>query len=166
MKTKIIVLAALFGISGILSAQTGQVKSVKKEVPAHRKVMPVNQKMRGPMVELNLTEEQKEAFKQGNLAFHKQLQPVVNELGELEAHQKTLMTAEKPDWKAIEKNLERIGQVKTEVAKITAKHRLELRAQLTDEQRLKFDMQRGRMIREHRKNMPGLPGRPAERIMN
>jgi hypothetical protein len=33
-----------------------------------------------------------------------------------------------------------MGALKTEMAKIQAKHHLEMRAQLTDEQRLKFDM--------------------------
>jgi len=61
------------------------------------------------------------------------------------AHQKTLMTAEKPDLDAINKNIEKMGSLKTEMAKIQAKSRLDMRAQLTEEQRLKFDLHRENM---------------------
>ena len=46
------------------------------------------------------------------------------------AHQKTLMTAEKTDLAAINKNIEKIGGLKIEMAKIKAKNHLDLRAQL------------------------------------
>jgi Spy/CpxP family protein refolding chaperone len=78
------------------------------------------------------------------------VQPLRNELGEAEAHQKTLMTTEKPDLAAINKNIEKIGAIKIEMAKIHAKNRLDMRAQLTDEQRVKFDMQREKRSRGER----------------
>ncbi len=96
---------------------------------------------------LNLTIEQKESFKKSMLAAHKQLQPLRNELGELEAHQKTLVTAEKSDMGAINKNLEKMGDLRVQLAKIQTKARVELRAQLTDEQRLKFDLQKGKIMK-------------------
>ena len=74
------------------------------------------------------------------MATQKQLQPLRNALGEAEAHQKTLVTAEKPDFGAINKNIEKIGGIRVEMAKIQTKNRLDLRAQLTDEQKLKFDL--------------------------
>ena len=107
--------------------------------------MLLNDGQRGSGNGLNLTDAQKEAFKQSMLAVQKQLQPIRNELGELLAHQKTLMTSENPDLNAINKNIEKIGALKVEMAKIQAKHRLEMRAQLTDEQRLKFDLHQGKM---------------------
>jgi len=94
---------------------------------------------------LNLTDAQKEAFKQSRLALEKQMLPLRNEIGEAEARQKTLTTAEKPDLAAINKNIEKIGGLKVEMAKIQAKHRLDMRAQLTEEQRLKFDMSKNHM---------------------
>jgi Spy/CpxP family protein refolding chaperone len=91
---------------------------------------------------------QKDAFKQSMVAMQKQIQPLRNELGEAKAHQKTLVTTEKPDLSAINKNIDKIGALKIEIEKIQVKHRLDLRAQLTDEQKLKFDLQKGRMGHE------------------
>jgi len=84
----------------------------------------------------------------------KLIQPIQNELQEAEARQKTLTTAEKPDMGAINKNIEKIGQLKTDIAKIQAKQWIEMRAQLSDEQRMKFDMHHGKM--KHDKGHKGL----------
>lgn len=93
--------------------------------------------------------------------MHKQIQPLKNELGEAMAHQKTLMTVEKPDLSAIDKNIDKIGDLRIRMAKIISRHHLELRAQLTDEQRLKFDLfsekkrgKKGPMNMNRRHNMP------------
>lgn len=139
MKTKILMLVVLLGVSAVLYAQP---KGQDENKPFHgqKGEMVRERGMSGPQNGLNLTDTQKEVFKQGMLAVQKQLQPLRNQLGEAEAHQKTLMTAEKPDLAAINKNIEKIGEIKVEMAKIQAKHRLEMRAQLNDEQRLKFDM--------------------------
>ena len=87
------------------------------------------------------------------------MKPLRNELNEFNARQHTLITTEKPDMAAINKNLEKIGDVKTEMAKLQAKHRLEMRAQLSDEQKLKFDNFMHMMkMHESRKglNQPGV----------
>jgi Spy/CpxP family protein refolding chaperone len=94
---------------------------------------------------LNLTDEQKEAFKKIMLSMHKEILPIHNEIGEAVAHQKTLLGAEKPDLNAINKNIDKIGALKIESSKIAMKHRLEMRALLTDEQRLKFDSWKAKM---------------------
>jgi Spy/CpxP family protein refolding chaperone len=120
--------------------------------------MPLHQPQRAPLQFLNLTDAQKEAFKKSSLEMHKKIQPIRNELGEAEAHQRTLMTAEKPDIKAINKNIERIGELKVEMAKIAAAQRLEMRSLLTDEQRMKLDMFRERKTTGQGR-MAGRPGR-------
>jgi Spy/CpxP family protein refolding chaperone len=137
MKTKILMLAVLMGLTTGLIAQPnekGEGKSRRGSNPEMRM-----DKQRGGENGLDLTDAQKEAFKQSMLAMQKQLQPIRNELGEARAHQKTLTSVEKPDMNAINKNIEKMGSLKTEMAKIQAKHHLEMRNQLTDEQRLKFD---------------------------
>jgi Spy/CpxP family protein refolding chaperone len=145
MKTKVLMIAVLMGFTTLLMAQPKE-SDEKQSFHGQNHEMRMNQE-RGPQG-LNLTDAQKEAFKQSRLALQKQLQPLRNELGEAEAHQKTLTTAEKPDMAAINKNIEKIGALKMEMAKLQVKHRLELRAQLSDEQRLKFDMQKGKMKHE------------------
>lgn len=143
MKTKILMFVMLMGISAILVAQ-----------PTENAPKKFNGKMaqgikaregRGPAQGLNLTDVQKASFKSGMMAVQKQLLPLKNELGELEAHQKSLVMTEKPDQGAINKNIEKIGALRVEMAKIQTKHHLEMRAQLTDEQRLKFNLMKGKM---------------------
>jgi len=144
MRAKILVVVLLMSLSAVLVAQTNENgRKNPNRVPQNE--MRRNGGQAGPMSGLNLTDAQKEAFKQSMMAMHKQMQPLRNELGEAEAHQKTLVTAEKPDFAAINKNIEKIGAIRIEMAKMEVKHRLEMRAQLTDEQRLKFDMMKGKM---------------------
>ena len=161
MKTKILMLVVLLSMSAVTFAQPID-RGGKKPFIERDKVLLMNEGQRGPGEGLNLTDAQKEAFKQSMLATQKQIQPIRNELGEAEARQKTLTTAEKPDLNAINKNIEKIGALKVEMAKIQAKHRLEMRAQLTDEQRLKFDAHKGKMMQDrgpkgmkHRMKMQG-----------
>lgn len=144
MKTKILMIAVLLGLTTAVMAQrgNGQERSFRGERSEIRMDDPKGGLENG----LNLTDAQKELFKQSKLDVQKQIQPLRNELGEAEAHQKTLMTAEKPGLAAINKNIEKIGALKVEMAKIHAKHRLDMRAQLTEEQRLKFDMHKGKMM--------------------
>jgi Spy/CpxP family protein refolding chaperone len=144
MKTKILMLAVLLGLTTVVIAQPKEKEQGKSfQGPKHE--MRMDDRKGGPGNGLNLTDAQKEAFKQNRLATQKQLQPIQNELGEAEAHQKTLMSAEKPDLAAINKNIEKIGSLKVEMAKIKTKNHLDMRAQLTEEQRLKFDAFKGHM---------------------
>lgn len=147
MKTKVLMIAVLLGLTTVAMAQP---KGNDRERPFHgqRSEMKMDDRKGDHENGLNLTDVQKEAFKQSRLAVQKQLQPIQNELGEAEAHQKTLMSAEKPDLAAINKNIEKIGGLKIEMAKIKAKNHLEMRAQLTEEQRLKFDNTRGKMMHD------------------
>lgn len=139
MKTKILFVVFLLSLSAALMAQSVE-KGPKREFRGQEKGMRMQHKEgRNPAQSLNLTDLQKEAFKKGVMATHKKIQPLQNELGEAMAHQKTLTTAEKPDWTAIEKNIEKIGDIRVEMAKIKTRNHLDMRAQLNDEQRMKFD---------------------------
>lgn len=144
MKTKVLMLAVLLGLTTVVVAQP---KKNDQERPfrGQKSEMKIDERKGGPENGLSLTDAQKEAFKQSRLAAQKQVQPILNELGEAEAHQKTLMSAEKPDLAAINKNIEKIGNLKVEIAKIKAKNHVDMRAQLTEEQRLKFDAFKGHM---------------------
>lgn len=141
MKTKILMIAVLLGLTTVAMAQRGN--DQERPFRGQKSEMKMDDRKGTAENLLNLTDAQKEAFKQSMLATQKQLQPIRNELGEAEAHQKTLMSAEKPDLAAINKNIEKIGNLKVEMAKIKAKNHLDMRAQLTEEQRLKFDAMKG-----------------------
>lgn len=94
-----------------------------------------------------LTQEQKESFKNLRIETEKELKPLKNELRELMARQQTLVTADKADLNAINKNIDKMSDVKAEMAKITAKQHQAIRSQLTEEQLLKFDNRRNKMDR-------------------
>ncbi len=146
MKTKILVMVVLMGFSSILMAQPAKNESGKS---FHGQEWRSNGKagQNGPMKGLNLTDAQKDAFKQSMMAMQKDIKPLRNELGEAMAHQKTLVSVDKPDMAAINKNIDKIGALKVEMAKLRVKHRLDMRAQLTDEQRMKFDAFKANMKR-------------------
>ena len=137
MKTRILALAVLMGLATSVMAQQNEKKDEKQNRGTNPEMR--MHKQQGQPDALNLTDAQKESFKQSRLALEKQMQPIRNELGEAEARQRTLTTTEKPDMDAINKNMDKIGSLKTQMAKLQTKHRLELRAQLTEEQRLMFD---------------------------
>ena len=138
MKAKILSLALLMVMCLTVSAQP-QMNRGMRNFRGPQNNMWMNQNRQDPAKALNLTDEQKEAFKKIRLAMHKEILPIQNEIGEAEAHQKTLLSAEKPDLAAINKNIEKIGALRVEIAKIAMKHRLEMRSLLTDDQRMKFD---------------------------
>ena len=157
MKTKILMLVVLMSCSAALIAQPSD-KDSTKSFRGQNREMRMNDHQRGPKNGLDLTDAQKEAFKQSMLEMQKKLQPLHNELGEVKAHQKTLMTAGKPDMNEINKNIEKLGTLRVEMAKIQAQQRLDMRAQLTDEQRIKFDTHKGKMM-QHRGPQGMRPGR-------
>ena len=152
MKTKVLMIAVLLGCTALVMAQPNG-NGTKKSARGTGHEVRMNEQ-RGPGDGLDLTDAQKEVFKQTMLALQKQLQPIRNEIGEAEARQKTLVTIDKPDMADINKNIEKIGGLKTEMAKIQAKHRIEMRAQLSDEQRIKFDLHPGKM--KHGKGQKGM----------
>jgi Spy/CpxP family protein refolding chaperone len=146
MKTKILSIIVLMGLSIAVFAQKTE-NGPKNSMHGQDHKM-IQGERKGPAQGLNLTDAQKDAFKQIMTEMQKQIQPLRNQLGEAEAHQKTLVTAEKPDISAVNKNIEKIGELRVEMAKIKAKSHLDMRAQLTDEQRLKFDLKKGKMGHE------------------
>jgi len=153
MKAKILSLVLLMGLSVAVFAQKTE-NGPKKSMRGQDRSLMMQDDRRGPANGMNLTDAQIEAFKKSRLEMQKQLQPLRNELGEAKAHQKTLVTAEKTDLSAINKNIEKIGALRVEMAKIQAKHHLDVRAQLTDEQKLNFDLKKGRM--GHDKGFKGM----------
>ena len=90
----------------------------------------------------NLTEEQKTKIKSLRLATMKEIQPLRNQLGELRAKGKTLTTCEKSDMKAINANIDDITKLQNQIMKIREANHQQIRALLTDEQRIFFDMKK------------------------
>ena len=91
-----------------------------------------------PMIP-DLTDKQKEQLKDLRVEHMKEIQPIMNEIGELKAKLQTLQTAESPNMNEIYKLIEAIGQQHTEIMKLKAAHVQEMRKLLTAEQRVFFD---------------------------
>jgi Spy/CpxP family protein refolding chaperone len=86
-----------------------------------------------------LTEDQKTKIKDLRMAAYKEIKPLENQLGELEAKEHTLTTADKPDMNAINANIDEIAKVKVKIAKVEIANRMQIRSLLTDEQKMWFD---------------------------
>jgi len=87
----------------------------------------------------DLTEEQQEKIKALRVKHMEALKPLRNELGEKKARLRTLTTSDKVNMSEINKVIEDIGRMKTEMMKLKEQHRQEVRRLLTDEQRVMFD---------------------------
>lgn len=91
----------------------------------------------------NLTEEQQKKIDALHVRHVKEVTGIKNQIKLKEAELRILETAEKPDKAAIEKKIDEIMNLKTQLAKVGATHRLEVRSLLTDEQKVFFDARPG-----------------------
>ncbi|MTI40069.1 Spy/CpxP family protein refolding chaperone [Fulvivirga lutimaris] len=87
----------------------------------------------------DMTEEQKEKIKGLKISHLKVITSVENELQEKKARLNTLSSAEKVDKKTIEKTVKEIGELKTKLMLAREFHKQDVRAILTEEQRVVFD---------------------------
>jgi Spy/CpxP family protein refolding chaperone len=152
MKTKIFsfLMVAVFVISTAASAQ-----QTRGEYNKGKRQEMMKPGMRQNAQKSNfLTEEQKETMGKLRLETAKALKPLKNELRELQARQQTLTTANNADLKAIDKNIDKMAEVKAEMAKIMAKQHQAFRSQLTEEQLIKFDSRKNKM-RQGMRNQDG-----------
>lgn len=140
MKQKILSLAViasfLFSMASVAQPGNSAERTNRKQMMLKRHQQIKNER------ESFFSEEQKEQVKQIRLVTAKKVKPLKNELRELMARQQTLTTEENTDIKAINANIEKISDVKTEIAKIHAAQHQEVRSSLTEEQLLKFDQRK------------------------
>ncbi len=87
----------------------------------------------------DLTEAQKEKMKALRIEHMKIVQQLRNQLGEKEARLRTLSTSDKVDMSEINRVIEEMGAMRTQLMKSMAQHRQKIRELLTDEQRVIFD---------------------------
>jgi Spy/CpxP family protein refolding chaperone len=148
--TGIALTLALAG-NGMLSAQAPATDSQKPQTEAPKGKCPMGgemQKGKCPMQGMQqgkheqipiLTDEQKAKMKELRLALHKETLPLKNQLNELKAKQQTLATADKADMKAINANIDEITKVQNQLMKAKSANLQQIRALLTDEQKMIFD---------------------------
>jgi len=104
----------------------------------------------------DLTDAQREQIKKLRTAMLKEIMPLQNKLGEKRARLRTLSTADKPDMTAINKLIDEMAGLRAEILKKRMKFVQDVRALLTDEQRVFFDQHAGKgKGRMHGKPHPG-----------
>jgi Spy/CpxP family protein refolding chaperone len=91
-----------------------------------------------PMIP-DLTERQKEQIKELRTAHMKVVLPLKNQLAEKRAQLRTVSTAESVDMRMVNKLIEEMGAIKTQMMKERAAHYQEIRKLLTESQRLFLD---------------------------
>lgn len=104
----------------------------------HMMKPPKHQKVPPPIPDL--TEEQKEQIKELEIDHMKEVLSLKNQMGEKEAHLRTLSTAENVDINSIYELIEEIGGIKIQMMKQEATLHQGIRKILTSDQRLFFDM--------------------------
>jgi len=87
----------------------------------------------------NLTEEQKTKLDAMRTEHWKSVQNDRNLIAEKAAHLRTLRTADNVDMKAINKTIDEMNVIRTQMQKSREKHIQDVRSILTDEQRVYFD---------------------------
>nr|WP_321410086.1 periplasmic heavy metal sensor [uncultured Carboxylicivirga sp.] len=88
---------------------------------------------------LDLTDAQKEFMDKSRLQMLEKEQGLKNKLNELDAQLKTKTTGKNIDLKQVDKLINEQSEVRLQMAQIKADHRMEVRSQLTDEQKIAFD---------------------------
>jgi len=136
---------ALSTVSSDLFAQRGQGKQMNREA-GHEHFMGkqghgMHQRIPG------ITDEQQEKMKTLRTKHMKEMTTFRNNLDIKRAELKALQTADNADMKAINKKIDEMGSIKTQMAKKRAAHRQEVRSMLSDDQKVFFDAHAGK----HRK---------------
>ncbi|MCU4164905.1 Spy/CpxP family protein refolding chaperone [Carboxylicivirga caseinilyticus] len=88
---------------------------------------------------LDLTDAQKEFMDKSRLQMLEKEQGLKNKLNELDAQLKTKTTGKNIDLKQVDKLINEQSEIRLQMAQLKADHRMEVRSQLTDEQKIAFD---------------------------
>lgn len=105
----------------------------------------------GRIADCEFSDELKDQFKAARLELMQQQQPLNNQLNELKAQYKTITYGKSIDLKKADENLDEQGVIQLKIAKLHSQHKMEIRSQLSDEEKIWFDkkfmnrMPKGRM---------------------
>jgi Spy/CpxP family protein refolding chaperone len=91
----------------------------------------------------NLTEAQQKKIDELRISHQKNMLQFRNQMDIKNAQLKALTSADKADMNTINKTIDEIGALRTQMMKESENHRQQVRAQLTDEQRVQFDLRKG-----------------------
>lgn len=115
---------------------------------------------------LNLTDNQKTRMKDLRLAIVKEMQPLQSKMRVLRAEYQGLITAEKPDMKAVNANIDARTKLMNQIMKKNADFKVKFRNVLTEEQWLQLQSRKGMIKRKMMRNHAGFRGRGFQGPMN
>lgn len=118
--------------------------------PAMPYCMRGNMNNRWGFEKLNLTDDQKAKIKDLKIAHQRESLTLRNKMQELRAHLQTLSTADKADLKAINATIDEITQTMNALMKSREAFRQQVRALLTEEQRIEFDLNASKRMMKHK----------------
>lgn len=91
---------------------------------------------------LDLSDEQQEEITALRTQHYKEMTPLRNKMAELKARERTLLSEESVDMKAVENNIDEQTELMNSMRKMQTKHQLAIKSQLTDEQVMKLQQRR------------------------
>jgi len=133
---KVSTLLVMTLIALTISAQ-GQNMNVKRQGSGY---MRANPEMVAPKIIPDLTPEQQQKIESLRIQHQKESLQISNEIREKRAQLRTLEQVDKPNLKAINAKIDEMTELQNKKFKMNAEHRSKVRALLTDEQRVQFDM--------------------------
>ncbi len=154
-------LIVFLGSTEVVAQERG--RGGRGNLPEHRycRNAPDSAEMAGP-VKMHripdLTKEQSEKMEKIQLSLHKEMLPLKNQLEEKKAHLRTLSSADKPDQAAINQTIDEISLLKASMMKKKNAAHQEIRALLTDKQRVLFDSRQGKKGKGRNGGMGGRGG--------
>ncbi len=134
LKSRVIGSLLMLMIIGV-SVQAQDRRGPQPDRQGHERMEKGEKKPEGPRIP-GLTKEQGEQMKAIRLEVEKAALPIRNQIGEKEARLKTLVTAEQYDARSVNRVLDEIGDLKTEVRKLEVASLQKAKEVLTDEQML------------------------------
>jgi Spy/CpxP family protein refolding chaperone len=91
---------------------------------------------------LDLSETQEEEITSLRTQHYKEITPMRNKMAELKARERTLLSEESVDMKAVEKNIDEQTDLMNSMKKMRTKHQLAIKDVLSDEQVMKLQQRR------------------------
>ncbi|RLD94363.1 MAG: hypothetical protein DRJ29_06150 [Bacteroidetes bacterium] len=96
----------------------------------------------GQFTRLDLSEEQQAKMTSLRTDHYKEITPLRNKMSELKARERTLLSEESIDMKAVNKTIDEQTDLMNSMRKLQVEHQLAVKSNLTDEQVMKLQQRR------------------------
>ena len=112
----------------------------------------------GRFIALDLSEEQQAEITTLRTAHYKKITPLKNKMAELKARERTLLSEETVDMKAIGKTIDEQTALTNSMRKLQVEHQVAVKELLSDEQLMKLQQRRQYAQRDGRRGNDGRKG--------